>query len=194
MRTQTHGALQIYALLSLGGIVAGFAGFREKLTAVADVMLLAPLLYFFIAALYLEISYSAYLAEAYVNRRLRPIIYELLSEGPGDQLPEALLTFEHFTNQYRRLPTSRVLGGLKAISTSLLPVAAVLGIFAWLKRSSCWEAYEVATVVAYGVLLVVYFIMSQLVHGRVGLPALVGSRPERDSSGARDAGRGAEPR
>jgi len=193
MRTQTHGLLQLYALLSLGGIVAGFAAFREELAAVADVMLLAPLLYFFIAALYLEVSYSAYLAEAYVNRSLRPIIYGLLTAEDGDDVPETLLTFEHFTSKYRRLVTSRLLGGLKAISTSLLPVAAVLGIFAWLKRSSEWEPYEIFAVAAYGVLLVVYFVVSQLVHHRMGLPSLVGSRPEQEPSDVFDSRADSEP-
>lgn len=174
MRTQTHTTLQVYSLVAVASIFAGFGAFSEQLTEMADLLLLAPLIFFVIAAVYLEISYSVYAAESYINQVLRPTVYEILRRENVTELPENLLLFEYFLLQKRRTATARMVGAAKGLITYGLPIVAILALFVWLRRPLCWEVpdwefYEWVGVIGNIVILVGYWFLFRRVHSRAGL-------------------------
>lgn len=169
MRTQTHATLHVYSLLAVATIFAGFGAFSEQLEDMADLILLAPLIFFFIGAVYIEISYSVYIAEAYINQVLRPTVYQILRRESVRELPATLLLFEYFALEKRGTATARIVGSAKWWTTYVLPVLAILALFVWLKRPADWAVYEYVGVVGHLVILAGYWRLFGRVHSRAGL-------------------------
>lgn len=174
MRTQTHATLQVYSLLAVATIFAGFGAFSEQLEDMADLILLAPLIFFFIGAVYIEISYSVYIAEAYINQVLRPTVYEILQRENASDLPATLLLFEYFALEKRGTATARIVGSAKWWTTYGLPVLAILALFGWLTRPPDWqlpdwEPYEWLAMGGHLVILAGLWRLFRRVHSRAGL-------------------------
>lgn len=198
MRTQTHTTLQISTLVAAGALVGGIFALEEQLSDrdFSDLFLIAPVPFFIIGAQYLEVSYQVYIAESYINRKLRPAVFEVLGRlpvagqnAPDDQaeIPSEALMFEWFAEHSRSSSTSKTLARFKALFSVLTPVAVFLAIFCFQNPDPLtWRWWEGFLVAFWTAAFLGFAALARSVHGRRSLPELT-ERPPSEPEPAANA-------
>lgn len=172
MRTRGH-SLIMQMLVGVGGIGAAIVAAvgESEVEKFADLFLVVPFLAMAAGSFYLDSSWSAYVAESYVQTRLRPQLHRLLPEA--SDRAESLWEFEAVAENSRSSGAAQIIGILKLLTAVLFPVVAPLFVFLLLKPPFDWTWYEGLGLALNAFLLGLLVIAAKKVHSRSGLSLAV---------------------